>query len=163
MTVVRVLFHKITDERHGLEIVRDDGRRERVECETRSCLLHDFLHYAVEAEAGLDEGFWGRLAAGKTLADMNDRTGVALGTDAPALGAVEQIVGALSGVTKGRSAGELIAGMRRYADARGAATPGWLTEPLLEAVQERMRRLTGHWRATPYGQTMQLDWPSAPE
>jgi len=158
---MRLLFHKITDERHGLEVVRDDGRCERVECETRSTLLHDFIHYSVEAEAGLDGGFWGRLAAGRTLADMNDRTGRALGADAPALAAIEQIVGALSGVTKGRSAGELLAGMRRYAEARGTTVPGWLTEPLLLAVQERLRRLTGQWRATPYGQSMRLDWPAA--
>jgi hypothetical protein len=27
-------------------------------------------------------------------------------------------------------------------------------------VQERMRQLTGHWRATAHGTTMDLDWPS---
>ena len=59
--VVRLSFVKMTDERHALEVVRDDGRRERVECETRSYLMHDLLHFAVESEAG---GLWGRLAAG---------------------------------------------------------------------------------------------------
>lgn len=43
-----------------------------VACETRSYLVHDLLHYAVESEAGLSGGFWGNLARGKTLADMND-------------------------------------------------------------------------------------------
>jgi hypothetical protein len=33
---MRVAFRKITDARHALEIVRDDGRAETVECETRS-------------------------------------------------------------------------------------------------------------------------------
>jgi hypothetical protein len=61
--VLRIAFHKISGQRHALEIVRAGGRRERVECETRSYLTHDLLHYAVEAEACLQDGFWGRLAA----------------------------------------------------------------------------------------------------
>jgi hypothetical protein len=46
---VRIAFRKISDERHALAIVRDDGAREEIECETRSYLRHDFLHYAVES------------------------------------------------------------------------------------------------------------------
>ena len=58
---MRILLHKISDDRHTLEIVRADGRRERVDCETRSYLQHDLLHYAVETEASLAAGFWGSL------------------------------------------------------------------------------------------------------
>ena len=36
-------------------------------------LVHDLLHYAAEQEAGVQTGFWGTLASGRTLADMNDR------------------------------------------------------------------------------------------
>ena len=81
---MKIAFHKIDAERHALVIERG-GRTERVECETRSYLVHDLLHYAVESEAGLDGGFWGHLARGKTLADMNDRTGKALAGQAPEL------------------------------------------------------------------------------
>jgi len=62
-------------------------------------------------------------------------------------------------VTKGRSAGELAAGMRRFAEAQGAPLPPWLTEAFISAVLERTRRLTGHWRATPHGGAMELTWP----
>ena len=48
---MRIGFRKLTDERHELAIVRDGGAREAVECETKSLLVHDFLHYAVELEA----------------------------------------------------------------------------------------------------------------
>ena len=41
----------------------------------------------------------------------------------------------------------------------GATMPDWLTEPFVVAVQERMRRLQGHWRATPFGGVMELPWP----
>lgn len=55
---VRIALRKISDERHDLTIVRGDGQRETVTCETRSVLVHDLLHHAVEAEAGLSYGFW---------------------------------------------------------------------------------------------------------
>jgi hypothetical protein len=154
---VRVSFVGLTDERHALEIVRDDGRRERVECETRSYLMHDLLHFAVESEGGLRGGFWGRLATGTTLAEMNDRE-KPVEPGSPELAAIEQLVGALHAATKGRSAAELVAGMRRFAEAVGAELPDWLTEEFVTGVKERLRRLVGHWKATPHGGSMDLEW-----
>jgi hypothetical protein len=161
---MRILLHKTSDDRHGLEIIRDDGGRERVECETRSYLLHDLLHYAVECEAGLTRGFWGALAAGEPLGQTNlrdtapSRVGVPVD---PERAAIEQIVGALHGSTKGLSAAELAAGMRRFAESLGQPLPAWLTEAFILAVQERLRQLVGRWRATRYRETMELDWPPA--
>ena len=154
---MRVSFVKLSDERHALEIVREDGRRERVECETRSILMHDLLHFAVESEGGLTGGFWGRLAAGTTLAEMNDRTRP-VGPESAELAAIEQLVGALHGATKGRTPEELVAGMRRFAEALGQELPDWLTESFVGRVKERLRRFVGHWNATPYGSSMALDW-----
>ncbi len=155
---MRIIFAKLSDDRHTLEIVREGGARERVECETRSYLTHDLLHYAVEREAGLQGGFWGLLAQGKSLADMNDRTGAAMNGQAPDLAAIEQVVGALSGTVKGRSAADLVAGMRRFAESLETAMPEWLTEELVRGVEERMRQLLGRWRATPFGAVMELGW-----
>jgi len=154
---VRVSFVKLTDERHALEIVRDGGLRECVECETRSYLMHDLLHFAVESEGKLGGGFWGRLAAGTTLAEMNDRE-KPMGVESGELAAIEQLVGALHGATKGRSAAELVAGMRRFAEALGSPLPDWLTEEFVTRVKERLRHLVGHWKATPYGGSMDLEW-----
>jgi hypothetical protein len=155
---MRILFRKISDERHALRIVRAGGLRDEIDCETRSTLVHDLLHYAVETEAKLATGFWGNLAGGLTLAQMNDRTGAPLGAGAADMAAIEQIVGALSGAVKGRSAAEMVSGMRRFAASLGTTMPDWLTETFIEAVQDRMRRLLGRWRATPFGATMDLDW-----
>jgi hypothetical protein len=155
---VRIAFRKVDDDRHELSIVRDDGARESVECETKSLLAHDLLHYAVELEAGLTIGFWGTLAAGATLAQMNDRTRPPP-TGAPdELAVVEQFVGALSGTVKGQPPAQVAAGIRRYAAAMGKAEPPWLTEDLVVAVTDRVRRLMGQWRATPRGVEMVLAW-----
>ena len=156
---MRILFTKTSDERHVLGIVRDDGRREHEDCETRSFLVHDLLHYAVESEARLTGGFWGNLGKGKTLVDMNDRTGQAMAGASAEMAVIERLVGALSGAVKGKSAKEMVAALGTYAAALGRPNPDWLTEPFVVAVQERMRRLLGQWKATPYGATMRLDWP----
>src|SRR5262245_4627063 len=161
-TSMRIVLQKLSDERHELAIVRENGRRERVECETRSYLVHDLLHYAVETEARLACGFWGNLERGKTLEEMNDRTGRAMEASAPDMAIVERIVGTISGAVKGRSAAEMMTVFRSSASALDSVLPGWLTEDFIAAVQERMRRLMGHWKATPYGESMVLDWPAAP-
>jgi hypothetical protein len=156
---MRIAFRKTSEERHVLEIVRPDGRREQEDCETRSYLAHDLLHYAVESEARLTGGFWGNLARGKTLADMNDRTGRAMAEASAEMAVIERLVGALSGAVKGRSAKEMVTALAMYAEALGTTNPDWLTEPFVLAVQERMKKLLGQWKATPFGAAMELGWP----
>lgn len=156
---MRILIRKISGERHELTIVRADGRRESLLCETRSVLMHDFIHYAVESAARIETGFWGRLAYGRTLAQMNDRAGLPSADEAAEMATVERFVGALSGAVKEVPAAELVAGIRRYAAAMDTEVPHWLTEPVVVDAQERLRRLVGAWRATPAGAAMELDWP----
>lgn len=161
---MRILLRKISDQQHELAIVREGaagegGARESVVCETRSYLKHDLLHYAVEAEAGIEGGFWGSLARGRTLADMNDRTGMALaGGEAGEIATVEKFVGVLSGAAKGQSTADVMSTIERSVAATNDAPPAWLTEPFVAAVQDRLRGLLGAWKATPYGGTMTLDW-----
>jgi hypothetical protein len=154
---VRVILRKISDTRYALALARADGRREDVELETRSVLEHDFIHFAVEAEARLAGGFWGLLARGATLAQMNDRV-TQMGRE---LADVELVVGALSGIRKGVTPADLVAGIRSVCtQLEGTAPPSWLDEPFVVAVQERLRRLMGHWKATRFGGEMELvvDW-----
>jgi hypothetical protein len=154
---MRILLRKLSDERHELAVSREPASWEAMECETRSYLTHDLLHYAVEAEAGMESGFWGRLAAGATLVEMNDRTR----SMSPEMAAIEQIVGALTPSVKGRSAADVVAGMNRFASSLGTTMPSWLTESFVLAVQERMRQLFGRWNATPCGSALDLAWPGA--
>ena len=156
---MHILFRKISDERHELTIVRPDGRRESLLCETRSVLMHDFIHYAVESAAQIQTGFWGRLAHGRTLAEMNDRAGLPSADEAAEMATVERFVGALSGAVKEVPASGLVTGIRRYAAAMDTEVPPWLTESVVVDAQERLRGLVGAWRATPLGASVELDWP----
>ncbi len=157
---MRILFSKLTNDRHALEIVRADGTHERVELETKSLLTHDFLHLAVETEAGMRNGFWGTLAAGKTLAEMNDRSGKSLQEYLGPMASIEMLVGALSGSVKGVEAETLVTHIRGYMESsgQGSEMPDWLTPEFVVRVQERMRRLLGHWKATAFGASMEVEW-----
>jgi hypothetical protein len=156
---MQILLTRLTDDQHRLEIVRADGSSEALTLETRSCLLHDLLHLAVESEAGFESGFWGCLARGKTLADMNDRTGEAMKEHAADMATIEQAVGALTGAAKGVEAAVVMEGLHRWLEAQERQPPPWLDVAFIIRVQERMRRLMGHWRATRHGQTMAVTWP----
>jgi len=156
---MRIRLTKISDQRHGLELVRRDGSREQVELATREALFHDFLHYAVESSIPTQQGFWGTLASGKTMADLNDRSGAAVAENAAVLGAVEGTVGMLTGVIKdGVPGDQVVATVRRFHEQLGRETPKWYTESFVLEVRERMRRLLGHWKATPFGESMEISW-----
>jgi hypothetical protein len=168
---VHIVITKQTDARHLFEVVRDSGR-ERVELETRSYLLHDFIHYAVEATAQLDQGFYGRLAAGDTLAELNRRDSAAPdqvaaaviepASDSP-LGQIEKVTAALTRFAQGRqSAAEALRMFDLGAESSGRARPEWVDEAFLERVKQRLFQLTGHWKALHHGQSMTLPWPAPP-
>lgn len=157
---MQIVFRKLTDERHTLAIVRADGRREQVECETRSFLQHDLLHFATEAEANVSHGFWGRLAAGETLAQLNDKDRQGSLYDQPEMLVVEQVVGAMTGAIRGRSPEEVVAGLHQLGEAQSIAMPAWLTPAFVERVQGRMRALLGQWKATRFGGELALAWPA---
>jgi hypothetical protein len=151
---------RLTNERHRLEFVRDDGTREAHELETRSALLHDLVHYAVETEAGLNASFYGRLASGKTYD--------ALMTEPPAdpeAMQTEHVVVRIQGVAKNdtwsgvdpESFAESIAASFRSVDHE---PPAWLTGDLIVRVRERLRRVQGQWRATPFHRTLVLEFPA---
>ena len=156
---MRILLTKLSHQRHALEIVRTDGSRDAIELVTRETMFHDFLHYAVEASMPTQRGFWGLLAGGKTFADMNDRSGAALKKNAATLAVVEGTVGMMTGAMKSAvSDDQVVAGFRRYHEELAQEPPDWFTRRFVVDVRERMRRLQGHWKATPYGESMEIVW-----
>lgn len=161
---MRIILTRLTSSHHRLEIVRADGARESADLETRSYLLHDLIHYAVEAEAKLEEGFWGLLAKGTPLSQLNDRERamerMSGGTD---IGLAEAIVGPVTALIQGKTdAAGLVQRFHALFAARPDAIPEWLTEGFLMRVMERMRRLLGQWKGTALGESMELAWPPEP-
>jgi hypothetical protein len=154
---MRILLTKISDQRHALEIVREDGSRETVELVTREALFHDMLHHAVESALPTQGGFWGALASGKTMLDPNDRTGESVKKNADTLYRVEGIVGVMSSVVE-MPLTQAFAKLRWFSESQEQELPAWCTESFVAEVSERMRRLQGQWKATPYGESMEIAW-----
>lgn len=155
---MRIFLKRLDEKRHRLDIERDDGSRDGIDLETKSTLIHDLLHFAVETEAGLKDGFWGSLAAGRTFAQLGGDAEEGMRGASDELALIERIVGAMSGSVKGASATRMMEGFRNFALAQDAPLPAWLDEDFIARVQERMRQLLGHWNGTPFADKMSLEW-----
>jgi hypothetical protein len=151
---------RLTNERHRLDIVRDDGTHEAHELETRSTLLHDLVHYAVESEADLEASFYGRLANGTTYAALTTEP-----ADGPEASQTEIVVVRIQGIAKNDTWSQvdpeqLVESIAASYRVVGDEPPAWLTGNLIVRVRERLRRLQGQWRATPFHQTLVLPFPA---
>ena len=138
---------------HRFEYVRADGTGESLELETRSMLVHDLVHFAVESEAGLRGSFYGLLDRIGGYAELS-LDGGALGGEARI---TEMVVGTLqTALGPELDAGAVAARLGERMREVEIHPPRWLTGDFVEAVRERMRRLQGEWKATPFGGTMEL-------
>lgn len=152
MSALVIRFTRLNPTHHRFEAIRADGTRDEREFETKSLLLHDFVHFAVESEANLRGGFYGALASGAAY-------------DAPLPGseamAIESVVGPLQGALKGEiDPGAFVTRHRAMQANMGSESPAWLTPELIAQALERLRQLQGQWRATPFGETMELRFES---
>lgn len=151
---------RLTNERHRLELIRDDGTRDARELETRGALLHDLVHYAVETEAKLTASFFGRLARGESYEALTVEP-----SGSPEAMQTELVVVRVQGIAKNDTWAEVEP--EAFAEsitagflALGYEPPAWLSSDLIVRVRERLRRVQGQWRATPFHQTLALEFPT---
>lgn len=150
MSALLLRFTRINPTQHRFEALRADGTRESRELETRSFLTHDFVHFALETEAKLAGGFYGALASGAPYGYDN------AGDEARA---IESVVGPLQSALKGEiDADAFVAHFRAMHASAGSAAPDWLDAGLIARVAARFRQLQGQWRATPFGEAMELSF-----
>lgn len=132
---MKICFSRHDPTTHRLRVWRAPYGRIDSILDSRSMLLHDFTHYAVEAELETDDGFWGLLATGHGLDALREES-----LEDPSvterLMAIEKQVGPLQTRFKrdpaslqGRPAGRLL------------------------------RKLDGAWRKVRMGQSLVLGWP----
>jgi hypothetical protein len=155
--LLTVCFTKLSPDRHRFEYRRADGTGEAIEMETRSLLMHDLVHYAVESEAGLKGSFYGILARIGGYQELSVNGGAALGGE---IAITERIVGALQGALAAADFDETTfqSEVADYLSLFDDPQPRWFTPAFVAAVRERQRQLTGRWKATPLGETMELEF-----
>lgn len=149
---MRILMTRTTPDHHRFTIIRADGTSESADLETRSMLLHDLVHYAVEIEVPFHGGFYGLLAKGKTMAELSDATQPwPVGTD---VAASESLVGPLQTMLKGGSFD---------AERAFAKFANFSREPppveLLARIGARFRAVHGQYNSLRFGETLELEWP----
>ncbi|MEZ4240005.1 MAG: hypothetical protein R3F59_28415 [Myxococcota bacterium] len=136
---MQISLARLDPRTHRLRVDRAQGEPIDVALETRSFLVHDLAHYAVEAEAPTEAGFWGLLAAGADLAALRD-------PDALPPGTWEALMAVEGAVVRVQTA------FRRGGDLPGALAP----------ALAHLRRLDGAWRKARQGDALVLSWPPGP-
>lgn len=142
---MRIVFTKISDDRHSVTVTRADGTSDSIEVPTREYLRHDLAHFAIESELPIRKGFWGCVAAGASL------RGEGVGGNDAAY--AEGLTGPLQTLFRTDS------GLDAYTQLLSTAAAERGTPDLAVRVHECIRRLRGRWKATPYGSQMELTWP----
>ena len=156
---MRIAFHKGSG-RHTLSCVRDDGTTTRQEAGP-GLPFHDLAHYIAERALGLRLGFFGMVAAGRSLRELSDpevlRT---LGEEAMEHAMVAEVLA--------RAVGSMATGACRAEDLStlllaelGERLPLALRNLSLQtvrAIEARYAALSAEWRALPEGATLTLPW-----
>lgn len=126
--------------------------------ETKTYLFHDLMHFAVESEATLAHGFYGRLLQGYRYEELAlPEMEVSPSGGDREIAMIERVVGLLTGVLKhDASEEEAVAGLVNLLSASGEAVPTWFTAEFVRGVKARMKALLGEWNGTPFGEEMNI-------
>ncbi len=139
-----IRFTKLSDDEHRVQVLRGNGSEEQATLNSRSFLRHDFAHLVTEESVGLRNGFWGQIAKGATL------NGEGLG--GPGIQLAEALAAPIQTLMR------LDAPLEKYQRTLEHLLPDRACVELAAQVKERVRQLEGHWRATAYGETMEIEW-----
>ena len=157
---LQVQFTKRTDGNVVLRCTRKDGSAtwKRYDNQAPFFSRHDLSHFAAETGLGLTRGFFGLIAEGWDISDM-DGKGPRGRPDSSV--PVENIVGLLTqeqaGVAGPFTATEFNAQLETMT---GQPLLRPLTDAELEAVRARMDSLFRQWVDTPSGSTLDLIYPA---
>lgn len=141
---MEIVFTKISDQEHSVRIRRSDGSEDTAVLNSRSFLRHDLAHLAVESEVPLALGFWGSVAQGASLKEPE--------IDSPEIMIAESLAGPVQTLMR------IEADKERYYSLLLQIRPELASEDLASRIQQRCRKLLGHWKATPYRGEMVLKW-----
>jgi hypothetical protein len=152
---MRIAFHKGTA-RHTLSCVRDDGTTTRQEAGP-GLPFHDLAHYVAESTLGLRLGFFGMVAAGRSLRELSDPEVIrTLGEEAMVAEVLARAVGSMAtGACRAEDLSTLL--LAELAERLPLALRN-LSLETVRAIEARYAALSAEWRALPDGATLTLPW-----
>jgi len=163
---VIIEFAKRKDGNTILRCIRDDGSStwQRNENQhARFFPLHDLLHYAVETELGVAQGFFGLIEAGWNIDETTGKS--ARGSLPPEALEVEHFVSSFTAEwnsATGWTAADFNEQAASFASTRGSPAPRSLTDEELTRVRDRFNELAAYWRDLPDGETLRLEFATTP-
>jgi hypothetical protein len=158
---MQIRLKKGRDGPDSLACVREDGTSTWKRLQ-RGIAFHDLVHYALESELGIADGFFGLVEGGWTMdefADAEERARIP-----PAAMWVEFVVNQL--MTEGMS-GEYTdedvfhETLAKSTAKLGVAVPRKLDAEELARVRGKIVDVVGRWRSLPLGETLELPFSAA--
>ena len=128
-------------------VTRDDRSVEDFTLETKTYFLHDICHFVVERNLQYAAGFWGMLARGMAIHELNGKTNL----QTAELRFIEQIVGPVQSVYSGHLPEQLFEQFVAHLDFIVPAK--FLTDCLSE-----ISSIIATWEGLPLGGQLELDW-----
>jgi hypothetical protein len=170
---VRITITKGKDD-DRLDIHRGDGSSVATRFPHKGPIPHDYVHYAVERELGLETGFWGLVAAGHHPEDIQEIAKSAGHASAkrakvPHEGFVaaiqsERIVEAFEADHWSGGSGDA-AGLIFMAEAGCSqslvALPPALDDSAVARIRQRITDFASRWATLTPGGSISLDWSEA--
>lgn len=145
---MRMIFTRRDGKYDLLEIIRDDGGIERIDCPKQRIIPHDMVHYAVEKVLGA-RGFMRAIGAGETVAYAPMKEVEAE--------AVERLVETMQADAWGApgTLQDLLDLYHLTCDARGHASIP-VDPAAIGSIRDEIIRLQLLWDEVPVGGTMEL-------
>lgn len=145
-----------------ISVYRDDGTPLRWPWPSADRQLpHDLVHFVVETDLRMSQGFWGRVAAGAdfgTVSELADRLVAGdrgeEGSTAAELAQVEGIVQAVLEPEEAASDEELVTRVTEWCQERQVPAPESLCALTLARIRSRLRTVEQQWRALAVGQSL---------
>ena len=160
------------DKQDRLEMERADGSRAATLFPHKGPIPHDFVHYAVESELGIERGFWGLVDCGhhpEEVQDIAKAAGHASAKRAQAPAAdfvpaiqAERVVEAFEADHWSGAIGDP-AGVISMAEAgcdQSLVPPPAMDASAVARIRARIADFSTRWAALAPGESIALQWPA---
>ncbi|MGA9340814.1 MAG: hypothetical protein WBV61_00585 [Rhodanobacteraceae bacterium] len=149
MRNMELVFTKGAGKFDRMEVVRDDGAVERIDCPKQRIIPHDMVHYAVESNLA-KRGFLGRVRAG-------ERADLRMGAQAESDG-VERLVEVIQGDawSGGNTPVADMLDLYRVTCEERRCPMLDIGENDIDSIRARFAELTAQWDAVLVGRSLKL-------
>lgn len=165
---MKVEITKGTD-RDWIEISRDEESPEKTSFPKKGPMPHDAVHFIVETELKLRNGFWGMVADGVRVADVQDiakKAGHASASRARLPDAsivellqVERLVECFEAdIWSGADDVELFQDIARVACESSFVPDMQISTDAIKAIRSQLKKFQAAWTVAPIGHTVSFEW-----